>query len=186
MINFRQKEYAGSSAAALLAIVVLAGSLLVMLLPQPSAAISAQVRARQLHNLRNEISKARIQTKQTNAANSKLLWQGNPQEVTSLVLKQITGYANQRNLTLTAFRPQRMVALQGIVELPYSVHITGPYLKVREVVSLLDSPGNRLALSSVQFASSDESSSLVTATVNLAAFISVADAAGATEENSVG
>jgi Tfp pilus assembly protein PilO len=89
------------------------------------------------------------------------------------VLAQLAQQAQRRSLKIGAFRPQKQQTLAGLTELPYSVQVSGPFLSVRAFLSVLDSSSSKLALRSVQIASADGKSSLVTATLGLSAYVPV-------------
>ena len=172
MISFKNRDEALPSALIVFSLVILAGTLFYMLLvPAPSAAGVAKGRQISHRKIQDEIDSARARVKELEAAARPRQWQGNADTVTAAVLGQLTAQANRRALKITAFRPQRAQVLEGIAELPFSVQISGPYPAVRDVVTSLDTPGSRLALRSVQVASSDAATSAVTATLGLSAYI---------------
>ena len=100
-----------------------------------------------------------------------MCWSGNPERVTAEVLAQLTRQASGGGLKMGAFRPQRVQLLDGAQELPYSVQVSGPFPAVRAFAASLDSSGGKLAVRSIQIAASDASSSTVTATITLSAYV---------------
>ena len=180
MISFKHRNDRLPSALILLSIAVLAGTLGYMLLvPPPSAAGVVAGRERSRRQLEQEIARATARTEEVRKAVKPRLWQGNAEAVTAAVLNQLTEQAARRSLRITAFRPQRSQALEGITELPFSVQISGPYAAVRATMAALDAAGSKLAVRSVQVASSDGETSAVTATLGVSAYIAAADAAPA-------
>ena len=172
MINFKQRDEVLPSALIVLSIVILAATLAYMLLvPPPTAAGMAKGREMSRQKIQDEIDRARARSAQIEKANRARLWQGNVDTVTSAALGKLTDLANRRSLKMTAFRPQRPQELEGVSEIPFSVQISGPYPAVRAMIAALDSSGAKLALRSVQMASSDPATSAVTATLGLSAYI---------------
>lgn len=171
MINFKQREYLAPSIMALISIVIMAGALIFMLVvPAPSVARSSKGRELSRRKLQAEIEGIRRQADESDKAIAPRIRQGDPEAITSQVLKQLTADAARRGLKMTAFRPQRTQPLEGVTELPYSAHVTGAFPAVRAMLTGLDDGHTKLALRSYQFASSDESSSAVTATINLSVY----------------
>lgn len=172
MIDLKSREYQVPSVMILISILMLAGALVFMLLvPAPTSA--GRVRGRELSRakLQKEIDQMAAQIKQDNQYIRARQWQGDPEAVTARILKALTMQANQRALKLTAFRPERPTVLEGIVELPFSVHLSGDYTAVRDMVRTFDKENSTIALETVQYASADEKSSAVTSTLNLVAFV---------------
>lgn len=181
MINFKNREELAPSLLALASVLTLLGTLLYMVMvPPPSAAGLAKGRNLSRIKIEEEIETAKKRAAELEQTNLQRLWTGSPEAVTAAVLDTLTKQAATRSLKLTAFRPQRTQPLNGLTELPFSVQVSGPYTKVREVLSSLDAPGSRLALRSVQIASADAASSSVTATLAISAYLPGPAAAPAT------
>jgi Tfp pilus assembly protein PilO len=172
MINFRNREDRGASILILLAILILFGSLIyVLAVPEPSAAGIAKGRTISRQKIEQEIETVTRRTREVRAAVKKRLWQGEVESVTALVLQKLTAQANQRSLKITAFRPQKGQLIEGMTELPFSVQLTGAFPNVSAMLKGLDAPNTNITLRSVQIASSDGVSSLVTATLGLSVYI---------------
>jgi hypothetical protein len=172
MINFKNRDEVVPSVLILLSIAILTGSLLFMLLvPKPTTAGLANGSDRSRRQVRAEAEKAKERSKVAEAAVRPRLWNGTSDSVTGAVLALLAQQAQHRSLKIGAFRPQKQQTLSGLTELPYSVQVSGPFLSVRAFLSALDSGTSKLALRSVQIASADGKTSLVTATVGLAAYV---------------
>jgi Tfp pilus assembly protein PilO len=155
----------------LAAIVMLLGTLLYMLLvPTPSTAGLAKGRDLSRRKITKEIETARQRANELEKANQAYLWSDTAESVTASVLNDITAQARRKSLKMTAFRPQRPQTLETLTELPFSVQLSGPYPAVRDVVAALDTPQSKIALRSLQMASSDGGSSAVTATLAFSAY----------------
>lgn len=171
LMNFKNPQEAGPSAVMLTALVVLAGALAYMLLvPMPTTEGLAKGKERSRKQLEDQIIAARQSGQLAQAQAAARLWQGEPDMIAASVLAQLTKEANGRKLKLSAFRPQRTLRLPELTELPFSVQVSGPYPAVQAFAATLDRPSTRLALRSLQLASSDAASNAVTATLGLSAF----------------
>ncbi len=172
LFNFKNSQEAGPSAVMLAAVVILAGSLAYMLLVrEPTVAGLVKAKQRNRVQLLDQIKDSQASGEQARAKVAARLWQGDPDTITATVLAQLTKEALDRELKLSAFRPQRLVGLPELTELPFSVQISGSYPAVHAFAAALDKPSSKLALRSFQLASSDASSDAVTATLALCAYI---------------
>jgi Tfp pilus assembly protein PilO len=171
MINFKRRDDIVPSSMITAAILMLLGTLLYMILvPMPGTAGLAKGRDLSRRKITKEIETARSRADELEKANQAYLWNESAESVTASVLGNITAQARRKSLKMTAFRPQRPQTLETITELPFSVQLSGPYLSVREVVSALNTPQSKIALRSLQMASSDGASSAVTATLAFSAY----------------
>jgi len=172
-ISFKRPEDVLPSALILLALAILAVTLgLILLAPVQTKAAVDKSHKNSLRKLVNQISdlNRRADSAQKEAATR--LWTGDPETVSTSVLGGLTAQANSLSLKVGAFRPQRIVQLDGLTELPFSVQITGPYTRVRKVLASYDTPTSKVAIRSAQIASSAQSSTYdVTATVQISAYI---------------
>ena len=172
LFNFKNPQEAGPSAVMLAAVVILAGSLAYMLLvPKPTVAGLVKAKQRNLVQLEKQIKGSQASGEQARAKTAARLWQGDPDTITATVLAQLTKEALGHKLKLSAFRPQRLVGLTELTELPFSVQISGSYPAVHAFAAALDRPNSKLALRSLQLASSDATSDAVTATLGLCAYV---------------
>ncbi|MBV9851448.1 MAG: hypothetical protein JO250_17405 [Armatimonadetes bacterium] len=172
MIPFRRREDALPSALILLSAALLTATLIYMLaVPRPSAAALDRGHTRARRQVLRETADVRKRTRQAQAAVAPRLWPGDANAASSGVLALLTVQTRRHALKLGAFRPQRPQALAGLTELPFSVQVSGPYPRVQAVMAALDAPQSRLALRSVEVASSEETSDVVTATLGLSAYM---------------
>ena len=172
LLNFKNSQEAGPSAVILAALVILAGSLLYMLIvPKPTTDGIARGKERSRKQLLDQIESAQNSGQQARAQATSKLWQGDPDTITASVLAQLTKEATRRKLKLSAFRPQRFQNLPELTELPFSVQVSGTYPAVHAFAATLDAASSKLALRSLQLASSDAGSDAVTATLGLSAFV---------------
>ena len=172
LFNFKNPQEAGPSAVLLAALLILAGSLAVVLLvPTPTVVGKEKDKAATRKQIQDQIEATQMKGQQARAQAANRLWQGDPDTITAAVLARLTQEANGRKLKLSAFRPQRIQNLPELSELPFSVQVSGAYPSVHAFAATLDALGSKLALRSLQLASSDANSNAVTATLGISAFI---------------
>lgn len=172
MLNFKNRDEALPSGLIVVSLLILLGSLLYMLIvPKPTTAGLVTGRERSRKQLEDEIVKAKTRDLEARKAFAPRLWAGNTETITASVLAELTTKANKGKLQMGAFRPQKQQMLEGLTELPFSLQVAGPFPAVRAFIATLDVPNSRLALRSVQFASSDAATSAVTATLGISAYM---------------
>lgn len=171
-INFKNPAEVGPSAVMLAAVVIMAGSLAVMLLvPKPTTEGLVKGKERTRKQLQEQADAARESGQAARIATVGRLWQGDADTVSAAILAQLTQEATVRKLKLSAFRPQRSQTLPELTELPFSVQVSGAYPAVHAFAATLDRPTSKLALRSLQLASSDAASDAVTATLGISAYV---------------
>jgi hypothetical protein len=171
MRGFQNPEERLPNTLFLAAVLLLFASLLYMVfVPRPSVAGLTPGKERSRKKLEAEIEQAKRRTREATTATRPRLSAGEPQKLTAQTLSRLTQLARARGLTLGGFRPQRPKSLPGLIELPYSVQLRGPFPAVRGFMTDLDAPGGRLVLRSLQLAASDGDTSAVTATIGISAF----------------
>jgi Tfp pilus assembly protein PilO len=176
MINFKNPEERAPSALIVLSLLILAGTLAYMLfVPAPSAAGIARGRVTSRRKIQDEIRSTRERNDAMEREVAPLLWQGSVESITSRVLARVTNLANRQNLKVAAFRPQKTQPLDATTELPFNVQVSGTYAQLRALVDQLDRPQSKVALRSVQVASSDTATDAVTAAITLSAYTLTAE-----------
>ena len=171
MINFKRESERVPSTLIVLSLSILVGALLFMLLvPKPSVAGIAKGRVLSRRKVEKEIADTKVRIAESTKAIRPRLWKEDTETMTSLILNQVTQLSNQNHLNMAAFRPQRVQPLEGTVELPFNVHLSGSYPEVRNLISALDNPKSKIIVRSVQIASSDASTSTITAVLGISAY----------------
>lgn len=138
-------------------------------LPTPQNARRTGVEARR--TLERSIGKTRAETRAAVAQTRARMWTGGSDAVTSALVATLSREAASRGVKLAAVRSQRTQNFGGTTELPFVVQLVAPYPAVQSLLARLDDPGVRLAVASVQIASSDAASNTVTATVDLSVYV---------------
>ncbi len=172
MINFKDRDEILPSALIVFSLVVLAGTLIYMLVvPQPSDAGVIAARHRSEMQISTQIRNAKQEAETARKAVAPRLWIGGSEETSTAVLAFVSAQTAGHLVSVNAFRPQRPTQIQNVIELPFSVQMTGPYPGIRAVMGSLDQPSSKVVLRSVQVASSEQTNSTVTATLGLSAYI---------------
>jgi Tfp pilus assembly protein PilO len=101
----------------------------------------------------------------------RVVWVQTQESIGALILDKATNLARSRNLTLTAFRPQKPEEQGELTRLAYVMTLEGPYPGLLAMVRDLETPSNRLSVHLMQIASADEASDLVTSTIGVSAYV---------------
>jgi len=169
MINFKQQDEVLPSALILFSILLMLGALAFIWLGKPPTTTSiSQSKGRKVYI---QINDAKTVSKNILREVRPRLWEGNSETVAVSVLGVLTKVTEANSLKLGAFRPQRTQPLACMIELPYTVQITGQYPGIRALMRTLDSKDSKIALRSVQISSSGEATHEVTASLGLSAYI---------------
>ncbi|MFN3730072.1 MAG: type 4a pilus biogenesis protein PilO [Fimbriimonadaceae bacterium] len=99
------------------------------------------------------------------------VWRVGPDLVAPAVLDEITALAKKHDIKLVAFRPQKTVDRDPLIQLPMTITLDGGFGKVSAMINDLDQPRNKVAMNLIQISSADGASDRVTATVGISAFI---------------
>ncbi|MBB6053046.1 hypothetical protein [Armatimonas rosea] len=173
LINFKNPQEVGPSAVTLAALLILAGSLAYMLfVPKATTDGLARGKERSRKQILEQIESAQASGQAAQAATAGKLWQGDTDTISAAILAQLTQEANLLKVKVSAFRPQRTLTLPELTELPFTVQLAGPYPAIQAFAASFDRPSSKLALRSIQLASSDASSDAVTATLGISAYVS--------------
>ena len=97
-------------------------------------------------------------------------WTGNAEEVGPGSLAAMNTLATKYKVKLSGFRPERTSQAGGLDLLPYSVTATGGFMDVLNFAKAIENPTNKLAVDSLQIASSEASSDQVIANIGLTAY----------------
>ncbi len=174
MLSFRTKAETGASVAILLALLILVVTGLFMLLvPKPTVAASAASKARSQRDLEERVRKLEENKALTTATIVTQVWAEPVEEIGPKALESITAYARTQKLKLMAFRPQKTVDVDGLVQLPFLISVEGSYPNIMKFVRQLEASNLRMGTSLVQVSSTDPNSDLVSATVGVVAYKSV-------------
>ena len=171
MIDFKHRENAASIGMVVISILLLVGCVLFkFFVPSPNVAETDKLKSNRL-NLEKEISKTNTQTAQKQADISHGLYHEDTEAVTSDILRRVTDVASSHGLKVADFRPQRPQTLNGMMELPFNVRLTGSFNAVRDVLTTFDAKGSKIAVRSVQTSSTDSAKSAITAALSFSTYV---------------
>jgi hypothetical protein len=138
--------------------------------PKPHVTMDRHAQEVSLHGLRNTAAVYDAQLKTSQTAIGKFVWTKSQDEISSQSLKNVTAIAAKHKVQLLGFRPQKPTDDGGFTHLPYLVLLSGKFPNVASTLEEIEAPVNRLAVSLVQFASSDANSDGVNATIGVIAY----------------
>ena len=171
MINFKDRELAGPSAVIVAALVILlCTAIFYFAVPEPTVAGLATKSQRNKTQLVTDTEQAKERAKSDEAATQAQIWEGDPENVEARALAELTNHAAAGKLQMSAFRPEKTVSVNGLLEVPFNVQVAGPYLSILSFLRSLDASSTKIALRSIQVAASGGNSSDVTATVGFSVY----------------
>ena len=94
--------------------------------------------AKKKAQLVTETEQAKESAKSANAATQAQIWEGDPENVEARALAELTNHAAAGKLQMSAFRPEKTIAVNGLLEVPFNVQVAGPYLSI---LSFLENTG---------------------------------------------
>lgn len=159
------------TAAGIAAVIVAAVILtLHLVFPVPEPKKIDRKRQQQELNLLIDIKDLRDRVTETRTYNDSHLWQQNADKVGASAMALVTKLANNHELKVNAFRPQRVQDDSGLTRLPYLVAVEGRFPSVIAFVQQLETPTTKLAVNTLQIASADGASDQVSASVGIVAY----------------
>jgi type II secretory pathway component PulM len=171
MINFKAKDELGTTVAAVLGLLGLAGVLAYMLfVPPPSEKTSSQKLLQEQAEIVKSVDDAKAKLATANVVINKQTWATSIPEVESTTLSKLSSLARANGVKLTGLRPQRQTMAGELEAIPFVLSAEGSFPTVLAFVKAVENPENRLAVNLVQLTSAEGDSDKVTATVGLTAF----------------
>lgn len=175
MIDLRDKDALVPNLVNIGSVLALAASLVLMWLPKEDS--PAAIRELQADG-KIKIRRANLTKDATIAKTAELhqtvatdTWSGSVQEVNAAILKRVNTLLQNHNLKSGTFRPQRASTVDTLNTLPYALTLDGTYVEVMNFVRDLETPANRLAISSLQVQSADINSDRVNANLTVVAYL---------------
>ena len=152
-----------------LAAVLLAGSLLGLVWPKPTARDAYTKETNDSRKLRQSISQARLDTTVAKASVLSRTWTEEPATIQDKVLTLSATLAKKHGVTFLRIQPQRVAQADALEQLPFLLVVEGPFPAVAALEKDLELPSNRLAVNLFQVTSSDSESNKVSASISLVA-----------------
>jgi Tfp pilus assembly protein PilO len=171
MINFKDPKDQVPSLLAVLGIVLLCGSIVGLFM-------NKKVPTGELVRKNNEKRQQYIALKkraeeELYAADQmvdKNLWVGKVSEITPTALAKVSRMVSDSKLNLVSFRPQKALEGAALLQIQYNLSVDGSYTNVATLVNRIENSDAKLAVNSIQYASAENDSDKVTATIGLVAF----------------
>ncbi len=154
--------------------------------PLPEEKKVANQRLRTERDIGKQIDAAESNNATLQADIDPMLWDGTAEQVGPRALSTVTKLAQTRHLKIIAFRPQKPVDAEGLVQIPFSISVEGAYPDTMRLVKDLETSNSKLAVSLVQVQASDAATDHVTGTVNVVAYMKPAPAPAATTKGGSG
>jgi len=152
-----------------LAALLLAGSLVGLVWPKPTAKAAVIKERTQTTKEKAARSTAETETLVAKAAVISRTWTEQPASIQDKVLTLTATLAKKRGLNFVRLQPQRVSLAEPLEQYPFLLVVEGPFPKVAELERDLELPANRLAVSLFQITSSDSESNKVSASIGLVA-----------------
>lgn len=175
MMDLRDKDALVPNLVNIGSVLVLAASLVLMWMPkEDNPAAIREIQAQGKIDMRKANNMKAAQIAKTEALHQTVAadtWSGSVQDVNALILKRVNALLQGHNLRSGTFRPQRASTVDTLNTLPYALTLDGTYVEVMNFVRDLETPANKLAISSLQVTSSDMNSDRVNANLTVVAYL---------------
>lgn len=136
--------------------------------PKPKLGIKQRIAKQAAVHEETDTLKEKIQAGQNTIRT--YVWPGDAKRAEAEAMALVTRIAKTHEVSLGAFRPQRVVLDQGLRRLPFALSLEGSFPDVIQFVGELETPSNRIAVQMLQMSASDSSSDQVSATMTVMAF----------------
>lgn len=138
--------------------------------PMPSANVRVNARLNEKHKLEQDRDQARSDVTKLRTDSDIHLWKVPTDQIAVSALADVTDLAILHQLKLVSFRPQRIIEDDGVQRVPYLANLQGPFPNVIAFINDLETSEEKLAVNSVQIASADGATSLVSASVGIVGY----------------
>ena len=140
------------------------------LIPNPSLRENARRIAAEHSKMDQTLRADRIKLEEAQKAVKNNLWSGNPEQVSSAVLNEVTRIGRLSGVKISSFRPQRTQEAAGMNLFSYTFTAQGKFPGVHKLIKDLEGSRLRLGVTQTQITSSDSESDGVNANITLAVF----------------
>ena len=113
-------------------------------------------------------------------------WPGTAEEVLPLALQKVTSMAQAHHLKIVGFHPQNVIVAPNISLIPCVVNVDGPFVNVVAFQKDIEAPGTNLVVNLMQYATADQESNKITASIGIIAYQPVKDVPVATTPSKTG
>ena len=173
MINFKDPKDQTASAFAVLGMILIGVAVVVSLFFNRSVDAKAYAAAsrKSLVAFKDRTSTAKDNLASYEDTISKYLWTEKEDSVTPAALELVSQKTQENHLKLVSFRPLKSFESAALVQLPLQFTVDGSFASVAAMLQSFETPDSKLAVQQVQFASQEGDTDLVSANVNLVAFL---------------
>ncbi|HLO97839.1 MAG TPA: type 4a pilus biogenesis protein PilO [Fimbriimonas sp.] len=170
MINLKDPKDQTPNTLAILGFALLVGSLIITGFVKPKPEPKSKFNGKML-----ELKDKAIQTEadgvKYNAIIKRFRWDQKLDDVAPAALDTVTKLSKQYNLTLVSFRPQKTVDSASLIQLPFQMIVDGSFINVANFIQSLETTDSKLAVQQIQYAGQEGETDIVTANINLLAFV---------------
>jgi hypothetical protein len=170
MIDFKNKDELTTNVVILgsLAVFFLAGGSMV-LLPKP-AGPNPKAQRVAVNRIRAITSSMKKQIDSERKDLSAKTWEGTPEQVGPVVLKQVNSYLESRHLKLVGFHAEKAMEMPNITLIPFVMSVDGAFTNVMAFMKSIEKPETKLVVNLFQVSNSNQSDDKVTASIGLTAY----------------
>ena len=170
MIDLKNKDELTTNVVILgsLAVFFLAGGSMV-LLPKPAGPNPKSQRVA-VNRIRATTSAMHKQIDSERKEFSSKTWEGTPEEVGPVVLKQVNTYLQSRHLKLVGFHAEKAMEMPNITLIPFVMSVDGAFTNVMAFMKSIEKPETKLVVNLFQVSNSNQSDDKVTASIGLTAY----------------
>lgn len=173
MINFKDPKDQTTSALAVLGMVLIGAAVIVSLFF--NRGMDARTFQKKAKKDAESLEQRSLYAKSDNSvymdAIDKYQWKESEDIVTPSALTIVSKKAMENQLSLVNFRPLKSVETNSMIQLPLQFTVDGSFAAVAAMLDSLENSDSRLAVQQVQFASQEAETDMVSANVNLLAYL---------------
>lgn len=165
MNDWKSKFSPASLAAVVLLVVIAAYDLFA-----PPPALQSKGKQEPVSKLKREASELRTQLQAAKVEIGKKTWTGAEDEIAPKAMAAVSAQARKHFVNVSAFRPQRVVNVDGVSHLNYLVAVEGGFPEIVAFLKSFETPESKIAVKAVQMTSADGATDAVRVSVSLVAY----------------
>ena len=170
-MNVQMTASSGAKVASWAGVIgIVIGAAFILFVPKPTTASVFAMKKKQEATIQSQADRAQSEFKDSQKEVVARTWSGGAEDVGPGALNEMNALATKYKVKLSGFRPERPTQDSGLDFLPFSVTATGAYLDLLNFVKAIENPDNKLAVDSLQIASSEANSDQVIGTIGITAY----------------
>lgn len=170
MINLKDPKDQTPNTLAIIGSVLLVGSVIITGFVKPKEEPKSKFNG-QLIALKEKAEEVERDTATHTSLIQRFRWDQKLDDVAPTALDTVTKLSKQFNLTLVSFRPQKTVESPSLIQLPFQMIVDGSFINVANLIQSLETSDSKLAVQQIQYAGQEGETDIVTANINLIAFV---------------